>query len=139
MPSLNLDELCEMLWDMIRYANFDVESPYNREAANWAKMQNEFRLPVDPRPIRDRLATGEVLPDMSHYKRDVHPTLACSNKRPSRQRHHPNQSRQRSPLLMGLSSKRKSSTKVTTMTYLSLNEADKHVRSYNSPERGEIA
>lgn len=56
VPSLNLDELCGMLWDMIRYKNFDVESPYNREAALWAKTQRILRLPVDERPLRDRLA-----------------------------------------------------------------------------------
>jgi hypothetical protein len=56
VPSLNLDELCEMLWDMVRYANYDVESPYNREAAAWTKTQRQFNLPVDPRPLRDKLA-----------------------------------------------------------------------------------
>jgi len=56
VPSLNLDELCCMLWDMIRYRNFDVDSPYNREAALWAKSQQKFRLPVDDRPMRDRIA-----------------------------------------------------------------------------------
>jgi hypothetical protein len=55
-PSLNLDGLCEMLWDMIRYANFDVESAYNREAAAWAKAQRGRRFPLDQRPIRDKLA-----------------------------------------------------------------------------------
>ena len=59
VPSLHLDELCSMLWDMIRYANFDVNSPYNREAAFWAKTQQEFRLPLDPRPLRGR--TGEIV------------------------------------------------------------------------------
>ena len=59
-PSLSLDELCGMLWDMIRYQNFDVESPYNREAAYWAKTQERFRLPLDTRPVRDRVA--EVSP-----------------------------------------------------------------------------
>ena len=58
-PSLMLDELCTMLWDMIRYANFDVESPYNREAAHWAKTQSQYQLPVDTRPIRDRLASEQ--------------------------------------------------------------------------------
>jgi ubiquitin-protein ligase len=58
VPSLNLDELCVMLWDMIRYANYDVESPYNREAALWARTQTEFRFPVDSRPLRDKLAAG---------------------------------------------------------------------------------
>lgn len=58
-PSLMLDELCAMLWDMIRYQNYDVDSPYNREAATWAKGQAQFALPVDSRPIRDRVA-GEA-------------------------------------------------------------------------------
>ncbi len=56
VPSLNLDELCAMLWDMIRYENFDIESPYNREAAIWAKTHAGFSLPLDSRPIRDRVA-----------------------------------------------------------------------------------
>lgn len=56
VPSLNLDELCEMLWEMIRYANFDVTSPYNREAADWAATQRQYRFPLDPRPIRDKLS-----------------------------------------------------------------------------------
>ncbi|MCA9123183.1 MAG: hypothetical protein H6822_00175 [Planctomycetaceae bacterium] len=56
VPSLNLDELCVMLWDMIRYKNFDVESPYNREAALWAKTQRKIPFPVDDRPLRDRVA-----------------------------------------------------------------------------------
>ncbi|MDP6447349.1 MAG: ubiquitin-conjugating enzyme E2, partial [Pirellulaceae bacterium] len=59
VPSLNLDELCSMLWDMIRYGNFDVESPYNREAAQWTRTQTEFVFPLDARPIRDRV-TGEA-------------------------------------------------------------------------------
>lgn len=56
VPSLNLDELCEMLWDMVRYRNYDVTSPYNREAAEWARYQRKYQFPVDPRPIRDRVA-----------------------------------------------------------------------------------
>lgn len=56
VPSLSLDELCTMLWDMIRYKNFDVASPYNREAASWAMGQRQYSFPVDARPIRDRVA-----------------------------------------------------------------------------------
>ena len=62
VPSVNLDELCHMLWDMIRYQNYDVESPYNREAAAWAKTQTRFRLPVDSRPLRDKVASGATAP-----------------------------------------------------------------------------
>src|SRR5262245_53050610 len=56
VPSLALDELCSMLWDMIRYENYDETSPYNREAAAWAKNQTFFSLPIDRRPLRDKLA-----------------------------------------------------------------------------------
>jgi hypothetical protein len=56
VPSLNLDELCVMLWDVVRYANFDVGSPYNREAAYWARNQAAAAFPVDVRPLRDRVA-----------------------------------------------------------------------------------
>ena len=56
VPSLTLDELCSMLWDMIRYENYDEKSPYNREAAAWIKTQEDFRMPLDARPLRDRLA-----------------------------------------------------------------------------------
>ncbi len=57
-PSLNLGELCTMLWDIIRYQNYDVESPYNREAAHWVKTQARLAFPIDGRPIRDLLARG---------------------------------------------------------------------------------
>src|SRR5262245_15066802 len=56
VPSLALDELCGMLWDMIRYENYDETSPYNREAAAWAKNQTYYPLPLDRRPLRDKLA-----------------------------------------------------------------------------------
>ena len=56
VPSLTLSEMCTMLWDMIRYKNFDTESPYNREAALWAKTQTDFVFPIDKRSIRDRIS-----------------------------------------------------------------------------------
>ncbi|MGE0761541.1 MAG: ubiquitin-conjugating enzyme E2 [Pirellulaceae bacterium] len=62
-PSLNLDELCIMLWDMVRYENFDVNSPYNREAALWARSQQKFRFPLDSRPLRDQLPTRDLQSD----------------------------------------------------------------------------
>ena len=61
VPSLALDELCIMLWDMARYQNYDIRSPYNREAAQWAANQGSFRFPMDPRPLRDaRASIGRV-------------------------------------------------------------------------------
>jgi hypothetical protein len=82
VPSLALDELCVMLWDMLRFENYDESSPYNREAAAWAKSQTFFRLPIDDRPLRDKLAsrTHEDLlprlelcesPDASPFRRPL--------------------------------------------------------------------
>lgn len=61
VPSLHLDQLCEMLWDMIRLRNFDVKSPYNREAAAWMAAQQGLKLPLDDRPLRDLARDVEVL------------------------------------------------------------------------------
>lgn len=66
VPSLNLDELCVMLWDMARYHNYDIRSPYNREAALWVANQSTFRFPLDARPLRDlRAALGRVADEPS--------------------------------------------------------------------------
>ncbi|MBI3071241.1 MAG: hypothetical protein HYY84_03850 [Deltaproteobacteria bacterium] len=60
VPSLQLDELCEMLWDMIRFANYDTRSAYNYAAGKWLLSQRGHTFPLDPRPLRDRVASGEV-------------------------------------------------------------------------------
>lgn len=62
-PSLSLDSLCEMLWDMLRYQNYDIRSPFNRDAAAWLRFQQRYPLPLDARPLRDRLTSeGSVAP-----------------------------------------------------------------------------
>jgi hypothetical protein len=68
-PGLRLDELCVMLWDMARYANYDVDSPYNRAASYWARSQTQFRFPIDARPLRDRI----VRPATTCHARPVTP------------------------------------------------------------------
>lgn len=61
VPSLHLDELCGMLWDMARYQNYDIRSPYNRDAALWAANQASVSFPTDARPLRDlRVAHGRI-------------------------------------------------------------------------------
>jgi len=62
VPSLTLSEMCIMLWDMIRFKNFDTESPYNREAAMWARHQTDLPFPLDHRPLRDRIAASSPAP-----------------------------------------------------------------------------
>jgi len=63
VPSVQLDELCIMLWDMVRYHNYDIRSPYNRDAALWVASQATFLFPTDGRPLRDlRAALGRIPP-----------------------------------------------------------------------------
>ena len=56
-----------MLWDMIRYENYDETSPYNREAAAWAKHQTyssaAARPPAAPRQARP---TSHLMDDRCH-------------------------------------------------------------------------
>lgn len=82
VPSLTLDQLCHMLWDMIRYENYDETSPYNREAALWAKTQSQYKLPLDARPLRDRLASMVVASSPTNHTppapRTTAPTPASS-------------------------------------------------------------
>jgi hypothetical protein len=55
VPSLGLAELAEMLWDMVRYANYDPKSAYNYAAGRWSETQTQFDFPLDPRNLRDRM------------------------------------------------------------------------------------
>jgi ubiquitin-protein ligase len=61
VPSVQLDDLCNMLWDMARYHNYDIRSPYNRDSALWVASQTTFLFPIDTRPLRDlRAALGRI-------------------------------------------------------------------------------
>ena len=51
---LSLDIICERLWDMARLAFYDEERATNYSARNWLAEQNDVRLPVDHRPLRDK-------------------------------------------------------------------------------------
>jgi ubiquitin-protein ligase len=55
VPSLGLAELCEMLWDMVRYANYDPKSAYNYAAGRWSETQTQYDFPLDVRNLRDRM------------------------------------------------------------------------------------
>lgn len=61
VPSLHLDELCVMLWDIVRFHNYDIRSPYNRDAALWTANQTTYTFPTDGRALRDvRIAQGRI-------------------------------------------------------------------------------
>jgi ubiquitin-protein ligase len=55
VPSLGLAELCEMLWDMVRYENYDPKSAYNYAAGRWCETQAQFDFPLDERSLKDRM------------------------------------------------------------------------------------
>lgn len=55
VPSLGLAELCEMLWEMVRMANYDSKSAYNYSAGRWCETQTQFDFPVDGRHLRDKV------------------------------------------------------------------------------------
>ncbi len=55
VPSLGLADLCEMLWDMVRMANYDPKSAYNYSAGRWCETQTQFDFPIDKRSLRDRI------------------------------------------------------------------------------------
>jgi len=77
VPSLQLDELCTMLWDMARFHNYDIRSPYNRDAALWAANQTTFAFPTDRRTLRDlRVAQGRIEGPHPAATAEVPPTLA---------------------------------------------------------------
>jgi ubiquitin-protein ligase len=50
-PTQYLDTLCNMLWRMIQYRNFDPFSALRVEAAEWAASHLEI-LPIDSRALR---------------------------------------------------------------------------------------
>jgi len=69
VPSVQLDELCTMLWDMVRYHNYDIRSPYNRDAALWVANQTAILFPTDARALRDRrVAQGRLVAPRSDAK-----------------------------------------------------------------------
>lgn len=53
-PELGLDAICERLWDAARLAYLNLEQAANGSAKSWFEKQDQFELPVDPRPLRDQ-------------------------------------------------------------------------------------
>lgn len=49
-PSMTLAWLVEQLADYITYRAYNVDDPYNKEAADWAR-ENSDKFPVDNRPL----------------------------------------------------------------------------------------
>ena len=54
-PSWSLAEFISELADMARYSKFNLQSPLDSRAAEWAR-HNLNLFPLDARPIRDKMA-----------------------------------------------------------------------------------
>lgn len=55
IPSMTIADLVIMLGNMVRYANYNISSPLDSQAAKWAE-KNKDRFPIDSR----ELCTSEV-------------------------------------------------------------------------------
>lgn len=53
-----LDQLCEKLWDVLRWKHYDLENIVNQQAADWYEEQGQWILPLDDRPLRDAASAG---------------------------------------------------------------------------------
>lgn len=63
-PEAGIAWLVEEIWDFIRLAHVDKLEIKNAEAWNWLQANTDLKLPLDPRPLRDR-----CLPDDSNVIR----------------------------------------------------------------------
>lgn len=52
-PSWSLAEFVSELADMARYVKYNLQSPLDKKAADWAKFNTNL-FPLDVRPIRDK-------------------------------------------------------------------------------------
>ena len=51
-PSVRLTEVVEIIWDMIRMANYNPYSAF--ESGGWSALRNKHGFPLDDRVLRDR-------------------------------------------------------------------------------------
>jgi len=57
---LALDVISERLWDVARLAYYDLDQATNLTARRWLESQRDYTLPLDPRPLRDRMIRGNT-------------------------------------------------------------------------------
>lgn len=57
-PQMTLDAVCERLWDTARLAFVNEQRITNHSAHRWLSGECPYTLPIDPRPLQDRLAAA---------------------------------------------------------------------------------
>lgn len=65
--SISLEEVCQRLWDVTRASYLNLDRAVNFSARNWFKDQTAVQVPVDARPLRDRVR--EVNTNVIRYER----------------------------------------------------------------------
>jgi ubiquitin-protein ligase len=53
--SVTLADVCQRLWDVTRLGYLNLDRAVNYSARNWYKNQTQLQLPLDARPLRDRV------------------------------------------------------------------------------------
>jgi ubiquitin-protein ligase len=64
---ITLDVLCERLWDVARAAYINADKAVNYSAKNWLAEDCPHSLPIDNRPLRDKLVANRS--NVVHYER----------------------------------------------------------------------
>lgn len=60
-PNFKLADLCEVLWDMVRFAIFNPHSAYSPGTdMTWEELDKKYHFPLDRRPLRDKLLPNDV-------------------------------------------------------------------------------
>lgn len=65
--NLQLDIIVERLWNVARLAYVDLDRATNYGAKSWLERENTQPLPLDPRPIRDKIRATN--PNVIQYQR----------------------------------------------------------------------
>jgi hypothetical protein len=73
---MQLDEVCERLWDVARLAHLDLNAAKNYSAKRWFEQQDQFTLPTDARGLRERQAAPGA--NVIRYSRRRQSGLALS-------------------------------------------------------------
>ena len=74
-PEMTLNVLCDRLWDVARLAYVNLASASNHTAKKWYESECALTLPIDARPLRNRL-TAQPENVVSYRRREELPQVS---------------------------------------------------------------
>ncbi len=83
-PAITMEQICERLWDIARFAYAHLERTTNFQARSWVEEQEEFTLPVDERSLCRDSSSTERHPNKNVIKYDRRDADASENIPPDR-------------------------------------------------------